>query len=507
MSAPSDPPIEPPGGTGASNLRRHAAKGVFWTATSNWADQIARLIVFVILSRLLEPEAFGLVALAWVFIGLTEIIADQGLADAIVQRKQIGPRHLDTAFWMSMALGLGLAVVLAALAVPIAAGLDQDSLAPVLGALCLAIPIGSSNLVQRAVLTREMAFRSLAIRTMIATVVGSIAGVAAALLGLGVWSLVAQRLITQSTGTIVLWRVSSWRPHFRFDSADARSLFAFGKHVVGFRLLNYFNANADNLLIGAVLGPVALGFYTVGYRILRLVIQLTSNLIDRVAFPLYSRLQDDHDRFRRAYYKSSAFAALIAFPVFTWMIVMAPEIVAVLFGPKWKESVPVMQVLSLLGLVRAVSYLNSSTLTALGKPSWRVVIVGITAILNVAAFAVVVTQGIVAVAVAAVCVGYLVAPMSYWAVNRLVPISARTYLKGVRGPLAASILFAGATLGLQHLLGGAGALVTLVIASSVGAIVYLAAIQILARPVAAEARNLARHALPYNPFASGGRST
>ena len=166
-----------------------------------------------------------------------------------------------------------------------------------------------------------------------------------------------------------------------------------------------------------------------------------------------------------------------------------------------------MQVLSLLGLVRAVSYLNSSTLTALGKPSWRVVIVGITAILNVAAFAVVVTQGIVAVAVAAVCVGYLVAPMSYWAVNRLVPISARTYLKGVRGPLAASILFAGATLGLQHLLGGAGALVTLVIASSVGAIVYLAAIQILARPVVAEARNLARHALPYNPFASGGRST
>lgn len=486
-------------------MRARAASGVFWTATSNWADQVARLLVFIILARLLDPEAFGLVALAWVFIGLTEVVAEQGLVDALVQRKEIDRAHLDTAFWMSLAFSVALALLLVVLAVPISAALDEEALALVLVVLSAVIPIGGLTVVQRAVLTREMAFRSLALRTLVAVAVGSVVGVGAALLGFGVWSLVAQRLVTQITGLVVLWRVSTWRPSFRISRASYRELFGFGKHVVGFRLLNFFNANFDNFLIGSILGPISLGFYTVGYRILRLVNQLTSNLIDKVAFPLYSRLQDDERRFQRAYYKTTAFAALVAFPVFTGLAVMAPGIVAVLFGDKWSESVPVMQVLSLLGLIRSVNYMNSSTLTALGKPSWRVKIVGVTTVLNVCAFLVAVRYGIVAVAIAATCVGVVVTPISYWAVNRLVGIDAETYVGHVKGPLIAAAALAAVMFGLGQLLGGAETLLTLSIVLVAGGAAYAMTIRAVARPLADEARGLVRDALPRPPIPRSAR--
>jgi len=494
-------PIEPPHrDDGAASLRARAAKGVFWTATSNWGDQLARLLVFAILSRLLEPEAFGLVALALILVGFTEVVAEQGLADALVQRKEVDASHLDTAFWMSIGFGILMTVALSAFAVPIAILLGERSLAPVLVALSLAITLRSASLVHRAILTRQMAFRSLALRTLVAVGVGSIFGVSAAVLGFGVWSLVAQVLAAQITSALVLWRVTDWRPGLNFNYAYYRDLFKFGKHVVGFRLLNYSNRRADDFIIGVFLGPASLGFYTVAHRLLILLVQVTTNLIDKVAFPVYSRLQDQPERLRRAYYKSTSFALLIGLPAYIGIAVLAPEIVALLFGPKWAASVPVMQVLALLGLVRSVSYLNSSTLSALGKPSWRVIIVGITGILNVTAFLVAVRYGIVAVAIAALCVGYLVAPLSYWTVNRLIQIRVRTYFEHVRGPVVAAILLAGGMLALRYVMGDANALLTVIVVSGAGVLIYAMTIQMVARPLANEARALVRQALPAPSF-------
>lgn len=473
-----------------ANLRARAAKGVFWTATSNWGNELIRLVIFALLARLLAPEDFGLVALALVFIGFTQVIADQGLADALVQRKHLDPMHLDSAFWMCIGFGVVLAGILSALAVPLALLFRQEALAPVLIALSLGIPIGSASLVQRAILTRQMAFRSLALRTLISIAVGAFFGIGAALLGFGVWSLVAQHIASPIAGLIVLWSVSGWRPCFAFSVAHFRDLAGFGIHIVNFRLLNYFTRRADELLIGAFLGAASLGFYTVGYRMIRMLFQLTSSLIDKVAFPLYSRLQDQPERFTRVYYKTTAFAALVALPAFVTSLVLAPEIVNVLFGPQWDKAVPVMQALTLLGVVQFLTYLNSNVVKALGKPAWQVVIVAVTAILKVIAFLLAVSHGIVGIAIAAVCVGYLVAPAWYWAVNRLAPITVGDYVAHIRGPVLASVLSGGAMFGMRQALGEGSPIVTIAGALGVGMAVFVAAILLFARPLANEAREL-----------------
>jgi PST family polysaccharide transporter len=485
---------------GSSDLRTRAAKGVFWTATGAWGRQLAVFVVFAVLARLLEPADFGLVALASVFVGFTHVIAEEGMVDALVQRKELERGHLDAAFWAALAFAFAMALLLVALAVPIASLLGEKELAPVLAALALAIPIGSSSLVQRALLTRELKFRSLALRSLAAITVGSIFGVTAALLGFGVWSLVVQNLVGVTTGTLVLWRVTGFRPRLAFSYSHCRQLLAFGGNVVGFRLLIYFTRRADELLIGAFLGPAALGFYTIGYRMLRVLIQVTSSLIDRVSFPLYSRLQDKPARLRRAFYKSTSFAALIAFPAFLAAAVLAPQVVELFFGPKWAESVPVMQILAFFGLIQVLTYLNGTTIKALGKPGWLLVIVGITAALKVSAFLVAVQYGLVAVAVAATCVGWIVAPLYYWGVRRLVDIRLLEYWRSLRVPVAGAILAAATMLGLRVLLEDARAFVVLAIAGAAGAAVYYATVRVAAPPLADEVRDLVGRSLPSRGF-------
>jgi O-antigen/teichoic acid export membrane protein len=477
-------------------FRGRAAKGVFWTATSNWGNELTRLLVFVILARLLDPKDFGLVALALVFIGMTQVVADQGMADALVQRKDLDPAHYDSAFWMNVAVGLFLAAIMAGLATPISLAVGEPRLAAVLAVLALSLPISSLNLVQRALMTRELAFRSLALRTLVSIGVGATIGVTAAFLGFGVWSLVAQHIAAPIAGVLVLWRVSDWRPRATFSYRHFKDLFGFGANVVGFRLLNYFTRTSDQLFIGSFLGAASLGFYTIGFRMLRLLFQVTSSLIDRVAFPLYSRLQGNAPRLVRAHYKSTAFAGLIAFPAFIGMAALAPDFVPVVFGTKWMDSVPIMQIFAFLGVVQFLTYLNGTMLKALGKPSWQVVIVAVTSVLKVVAFFIAVRFGIIAVAVASLCVGCVVAPAYYWTLHRLIPVRLVAYLDHIKGPLLAS-LFAGATmLGMRSVLGDGHALVTLLVASAVGLVAYVAAIEVVARDLAAEALDLTRRGTP-----------
>lgn len=481
------------------NLRKRAAKGVFWTAVSNWGNELTRLVVFIILARLLTPEAFGLIALALVFIMFTEVVADQGMADALVQRRQLDPEHLDSAFWMSLGVGVLLAALLVGLSVPIAGLVGEPELTPVLAALAASIPIFSLSLVQRAILTRRMAFKALALRTLISIAVGASCGVVAALLGFGVWSLVIQHTVSPLVGMIVLWRVSDWRPGLRFSYTHFRELFAFGIHVVGSRILTVFGRRSDELFIGGFLGAVSLGFYTVGYRMLKLLIHLTSSLMDRVAFPLYSRLQDEPQRLARAYLKTTSFAALLAFPAFTAVAVMAPEALTVLFGPQWDRAIPLVQILSILGVTQLLSHLNSTMIKSVGKPDWQLRIGMLVIVLKVVAFFVAVSFGLVAVAVAAAAVGVITLPVWYWALHRLVPITVGAYLGHIMGPVLASGAAAAAMLALRSGLADVPVAVRLVSCLAAGGVVYVTAIRLFARALADEAIDLARSALPSLP--------
>ena len=199
-------------GTQRGSLETRAARGLTWTLIDTWGTQILGLIVFAVLTNRLLPEQFGLVALATVFVSFATLFVDQGLGDALIQRKTVSRSQIDTAFWVAVGTGSLLTLAGIVLAGPISALLDQPDLAPILQVLSFIFVLVALSSIQTALLRREMRFRGLAIRRLAAVAVGGIVGVTMAFANYGAWALVGQQLAAAATTVVALWTVSPWRP-------------------------------------------------------------------------------------------------------------------------------------------------------------------------------------------------------------------------------------------------------------------------------------------------------
>jgi O-antigen/teichoic acid export membrane protein len=421
------------------NLRQKAIKGVVWSGIQSWGTQAIAFIVFFVLARLLAPEAFGLVALAGVFLAFVQLFIDQGLSIAIVQRQELEPEHLDSAFWTNLGISLLLTLFGIAVASIVADLFKEPQLTPILRWLSLSFLLSGFKSVQQAIFQRQLAFKALAIRSLVAVVAGGVIGVVMAFLGFGVWSLVGKQLVKELVGVVVLWGASDWRPGFNVSVRHFKELFSFGMNLLGIRILEFFNVRADDFLIGYFLGPVALGYYTIAYKLLQIMLQLLTLVTVQVVLPTFSRLQQEPERMRRGFYQVTQLTSLISFPIFLGMATLAPQLVPVLFGKQWEPSIPVMQVLAFVGILISVEHFISPVIMAMGKPSWKLVLTFINSVTNVVGFAIAVRWGIAAVAASYVIRGYLLSPLSFLAVQKLIRIELKPYLSLFLYPILGSI--------------------------------------------------------------------
>ncbi|MBD2435659.1 lipopolysaccharide biosynthesis protein [Nostoc sp. FACHB-110] len=477
----------------SSNLRQKAIKGVFWSALDSWGRQVISIGVFLVLARLLGPQTFGLVALSTIFLNFLQIFLDQGLSQAIVQRQDLEKEHLDTAFWTNLGVSTLAAILSIACAGLIADLFKEPQITQIIRCLSLGFIISGFSSVQEAIFQRKLAFKSLALRSLLAGIIGGVVGVVLALMGFGVWSLVGQQLTNSLAQVLVLWWVSDWRPGFRFSPKHFQELFSFGVNVMGMNLFNFLNRRSDDLLIGYFLGSTALGYYSVAYRLLLNLTQLLTIVIVKVSLPTFSRLQAEPERLRNALYKGIQFTSLITFPGFLATVVLAPEIVVVIFGEKWIPSIPVMQVLNMIGVLYAYFYFNTPVMMAVGKPYWKLALDILQAITNVIVFALSVKWGIVAVAAAYVIRSYVMAPIDIWVVRKLIHINIGTYLRQGCIPLAGTIFMLIAIIIVKTFCATLmSPLALLSVCIVVGTIVYVLSIYLIAPKLFWQVVNIAR---------------
>jgi O-antigen/teichoic acid export membrane protein len=478
-------------------IRQKATEGLFWSAAQTWGARAVTFVVTLVLARLVLPEAFGLVAYASVFVGFIELFLDQGFSAAIVQLPQLEDEHLDTAFWFNLLTG-GLFTAVGVVVSGLVAKLfDEPRLAPIVAWLSLSYLLGAFSRVQEAILRRDLAFRRLAVRSLTATSISGVVAIIIAFLGFGVWSLVVKTLAFGLVSGAVLWRVSNWRPCFHFSRRHLQELFAFGISMVGSNIAGFLSRRSDDFLIGYFLGPVALGYYTIAYNLLMIMTELVVVVPNAVLFPAFSRLQAERARMERSFYEVAQVMSIVAFPLFLGVSILAPEVVLVLYGENWSPSIPVTQVLMLIGILHSAFYVYGSVLNATGKPSWRFGILSFIAILNVVGFAVAVQWGIVAVAAAYVIVSYLASPLYFHLVRRLTGVSSRTYIRQLVPALVSSLAMIAVMLGLKYTLaeelGLYVRLVTLVLS---GAFAYLLCLRLIRPSFYRQILEYAHQALP-----------
>ncbi len=487
-----------PGEPGESGLGGQIARGLTWTFIHTWGRQLLNLTIFVVLARLLVPDDFGLVALAAVFVNLAQLVVDQGLGDALIQRPVLTRRHIDTAFWVALSTGGLLALAGILLAIPIAFLLGEPDLQPILQVLSGTFLLSALGSIQIALLRRSLNFRALAMRALGGIAAGGAVGIAMAFLGFGVWSLVGQQVAGAFVSMVLLWAVSPWRPGRDYSWDTFRELFRFGVNILGSDILNFASRNVDNLLIGSFLGTTPLGFYSVGYRILDVTEVMLVNVARKVTFPAFSRLQSDPERMRRAYLRVTRAAGAIILPGYIGLALVSTELTVTLFGDRWAPSGPVAGILFLIGPVLTLQAFSGALLNAAGHPGVVFRFRLITTVVNVVGFLIAVQIGILAVAAAFVARGYLLIPLNLAWVSRYAGVPAGAMLAQLRGTALATAAMAVAVAAVKAV---APASPAMLLAAEVlaGAMVFVLAMLLVERDLVREILGVGRRAVSRPP--------
>jgi O-antigen/teichoic acid export membrane protein len=376
---------------------------------SQGSTQIMSLLTSIVIAHLLLPREVGLAAEAGVFGTLALVIADFGVAAVIVQRPTLSEEDRSSAFWATIALGVLLTLVGVGASWPVALLYGQSRVQPLFAVLSLTFLITSPGIVQGALLNRELRFRALEVRGMIATGAGCTSAVLLAAFGAGPWAIIIQSLTVSGVSTLLLWRSSSWRPKLIVSMPHLRGMAGFAGHTFGARALTWAVLNLDNLLVGRFLGAAPLGAYALACSIALAPLTRIAAPITQVFFPAFSRIEDPR-RIGAVWLRALRMVAVLVVPVMLGAVAVAHEAMRVVFGPRWLPAAPVLQVLALIGLMQALTALNSGILNSRGQARTLFRVTMVTSAVSVMAFAAGLPWGIRGVAVAYLAASLLVQP-------------------------------------------------------------------------------------------------
>lgn len=454
------------------SLRRTALVTSLWSMAESWGLRLVSAGVFLLLARLIEPAAFGLAALAQVYLMVVQTLSDQGLTTALIQRAEIEEAHKDSAFWANLAVGLGLMLLTIAFADGLAGVYGEPRLAPVLRWYSLAPLLASLSVVQVALARRELRFRELALRQTAGAVMGGVVGVAMAFAGMGVWALVGQGLVTQATGVAVLWAIVDWRPRLVFSRRHFRQLFGFGFNVLATNIVRIVGGQADRLLLGYFFGAADVGYYSVAQRLVTIVTDFVAGSTERAVVPLFARIQGEKERVARGLLTAQRLLSLIVIPAFVGLAAVAPALIRVGVGGQWEPSILPTRILAFFSLAYCLGFFFGHVVTALGRPTLRLGVVLGQALVQAALSLLGVRYGIPGVAGAMAAAQIVFYGVELMVLRRLVRFSIPGYLREALLPALASAAMAAAVLALESALAGTGAGLRLAAGILLGTVVY-----------------------------------
>lgn len=355
-------------GQKSGSLGRTVTNSALWVVLEQWSTKFVSLAMFALMARLLAPADFGLIALATTFIAFLKAFVDSGFSKALIQKKELGEKDAATAFWTSLAISIVLYVLLALTAPWIASMMRAPELAMVLVVLGATLPISALSRIPSALLSRDFEFKSLSVRAIAGTLTGAVVALPLALLGFGVWALVAQTLAETLTAVIVLWTATSWRPGFTFSLRSLKSLWKIGISLLGIDLLDTIQAQIDKFVVGALFSTTELGVYSLAQRLGVALQELITTVIARLSLPTFSRVQDDLPRVHRIFRQLTFTTATVSFPIFALVAVLSDQLIPFVFGPGWEEAIPLVWIMAGGWAFASVAMFDRGALVGTGHP-------------------------------------------------------------------------------------------------------------------------------------------
>lgn len=371
------------GGHRGADLKESAAHGVKWSLIGTLVSQGARLATAFVLARVLGPERYGIVAIAYVYLALATVLIDQAFGLLVIQRPKLNLEDLGSATLVNAA-GVGVLIGLTLLVAPeVASYFDEPRVGPVIRVLALDIAFRGLAAIPMGLLARRLRFKTIASIQLVATLTACTAAVAAGLGGAGHWALVVQALVQDGIIFAVALALTG-PPVLAWSRRGTRAVIGFSGALMFAHLLDFAGLSVDSLLIGRRLGAEQLAFYGLAYRLMLLLLDVITGVISRVALPTLARAHDDPERMHRGFLLSVRAATVASFAVIATAALTLPSALPVLVGERWRPAiVPLVLLLAAAGS-RVVLYMWGPLATALGRTDlvllWTVIVVATTVV-------------------------------------------------------------------------------------------------------------------------------
>lgn len=348
------------------SIKEKAFSGIVWSGIDRFAQQLVAMAVRMVLARMILPDQFGLVGLLMSLMLVANLLQDSGFFTAMVRRKDPSASDFSTIFYFNVGISTLLYAIFFFGAPLIADFWSQPMLTPLTRVLFLALPLNALGMIQQVRLVRAMDFRRSALVTLAAAIVSGGVAIAMVFSGAGVWSLVAQQLVMPAARTLLLWLTSDFRPSGGFDGGVIRELLPFSSRL----LLGALLAQAGSLVYTALIGKryqmTLTGYYTEAYKYHGIAADALSTTLSGLTLPLFSQVRDQRERLRNVFRRMIRVAALVAFPAMLMVVAVAEPAIGLLLGEQWLPAAPILQLLSLGGMILPVWGINSALLTSEG---------------------------------------------------------------------------------------------------------------------------------------------
>lgn len=419
-----------------------------WSFLEQGGTSIISLLVQLVLARILDPEAFGVMAILLVLISIASTITQSGFGTALIQKQDATARSFTTALWLSLGFAAALYAIIFISAPAISSLYAMPDLAAYLRVMSLILFFDAFNGIQRSFLQKELNFKALFKSNTVSVLVSGVIGVGAAFAGFGVWALVFQSM-SQALVVCALMLVQvEWRPSFSFEARDARDLFSYGWKICVTGILNTLYTGLSELILGKVCSAAELGLYSQGRKWPGAAISVITNSLQNVLFPAFAKLASDADALRDAIKKSLTVGCYVVIPAALFLASAAGPIVGLLLTEKWIACVPVFQLVCIQNLGLILGLVNLRSYMALGHAGLYLklqiikISTGIAFICGIA----IVFHDIVWVALAACVHGLFCTAVDMTPAKRIHGLGAFAQLRAIAPLSAVSVAAAGASL-------------------------------------------------------------
>ena len=349
------------------NLKNQMISGMIWKFGERFIAQGVSFIVSLVLARILLPDDYGVVAVVNIFITLADVFLSSGLNTALVQKQDADDIDFSTIFWCNLFLGVFLYFALAVAAPFLATAYEMPILTSAIRVFALRLPISSFQSIQTAYVSRKMEFKKFFFSTITGTLVSAVVGIAMAMLGFGVWALIAQYMTNTIIDTLFLFASVRWYPRFVFSRDRAKPLIKYGSRVMCTDLIGTLFNNLGDFIIGLRYTSADLAFYTKGKQLPTLFKSNISTTLVSVLFPGMSQINDDKAKVRELSRRSVRMLTYVIYPIMIGLLVMAKPLTVFLYTEKWLAIVPFANIVCIEALFSVPGTIALQTIKSVGR--------------------------------------------------------------------------------------------------------------------------------------------